>query len=426
MEKGYKEYQKTDLPWIEKVPKHWKWLRNKNLLIERKDCVGQRKNNFILLSLTKQGVIIRDIESGKGKFPKDFDTYKVVDIDDMIFCLFDVDETPRTVGISKHKGMITGAYDVFRVQNIVLNYVYYYYLAFDNLKAFKPLYSGLRKVIPLPIFMSLKTPVPPKAEQDQIVRYLDWKTGEIDRFIKQQTIKINFLEELRAKQIDEFVTSGLSDSINKKVSHADWMGKVPTNWEEYRLKNLFTETNLRSLDGKEPHLSMSQKRGLVTDDEVIERTLLSESYIGAKICEKEDLVLNRLKAHLGVFALAPILGVVSPDYTVLRIDKKKVIPRYLEYLLKSNACRKELAIRVRGIVEGFWRLYTEDLGSINICIPPINEQAKILDAIVVFDEKIESMIGSIQKEIMLLEELRTKLIADVVTGQIDVRDVVVP
>ena len=203
------------------------------------------------------------------------------------------------------------------------------------------------------------------------------------------------------------------------------MGEVPTYWTEYRLKNLFREINVRSEQGLEPHLSMSQKKGLVTDDKDIERRLLSESYAGAKICEKDDLVLNRLKAHLGVFALSPIKGIVSPDYTVLRLNDK-VIPKYLEYLLKSNACRGELTVRVRGIVEGFWRLYTEDLGAIPICIPSIEEQKDILNEIIVIDGRVDKLIKAVQEELDLIMEYRTKIIADVVTGQTDVRNVVIP
>ena len=143
---------------------------------------------------------------------------------------------------------------------------------------------------------------------------------------------------------------------------------------------------------------------------------MSESYAGAKLCEKDDLVLNRLKAHLGVFALVPMKGIVSPDYTVLRINAKRVIPKYLEYLLKSNACRRELVTRVRGIVEG----------EIPVCIPNTEEQKAILEVILEKTNNIDEMISGINKEIILVEELRTKLISDVVTGQVDVRNVKIP
>lgn len=92
------------------IPSHWEVKKNKFLLSERKAVVGKDAPNFKLLSLTLQGVILRDMENPKGKFPAEFDTYKQVAPDDLIFCLFDVEETPRTVGLAKHHGMITGAY----------------------------------------------------------------------------------------------------------------------------------------------------------------------------------------------------------------------------------------------------------------------------------------------------------------------------
>ena len=104
---------------------------------------------------------------------------------------------------------------------------------------------------------------------------------------------------------------------------------------------------------------MSQRSGLVPSHLLETRTLTSESYAGGKLCAVNDVVLNRLKAHLGVFALSRHVGVVSPDYTVLRPIASQS-PKYFEYLLKSPICRGELRTRLKGIVEGFWRLYTDD------------------------------------------------------------------
>ena len=132
--------------WIGDIPEHWRIERNKNLLIERKDMVGEDKS-FQLLSLTLNGVIVRDMGAG-GKFPAEFNTYKKVYPNNLIFCLFDIDETPRTIGISVHTGMITGAYDIFSVipEQVIAEWVYYFYFAVDQRKALKPYYTGLRKV----------------------------------------------------------------------------------------------------------------------------------------------------------------------------------------------------------------------------------------------------------------------------------------
>ena len=124
--KAYSNYSATPLPWLPQIPSHWSLARNKNIFQEAKEIVGDNANAYPLLSLTKKGIILRDVSSGKGKFPKDFNTYKIVKPGDMAFCLFDIDETPRTVGLSNFDGMLTGAYTIFHVSNINPRYAYYY------------------------------------------------------------------------------------------------------------------------------------------------------------------------------------------------------------------------------------------------------------------------------------------------------------
>lgn len=166
---------RTGLPWLPKVPSRWRMMRNKDFLDETKDVVGDKSKEYTLLSLTTKGVIPRDVNSGKGKFPSDFSKYKIVTKGDIAFCLFDIDETPRTVGLAPMDGMLTGAYSIFHVHNINPRYLYHYYLTLDDLKALKPLYTGLRKTIGSDVFASVKIPLPSAKEQQSIVSYLDWQ-----------------------------------------------------------------------------------------------------------------------------------------------------------------------------------------------------------------------------------------------------------
>ena len=133
--------------------------------------------------MTKQGVIIRDLSENKGKFPKEFNAYKIVEPNDIIFCLFDVDKTPRTIGLSYNHGMITGAYDVFKIRRAQHDFILYYYLSIDDKKALRPLYKGLRKVVPLPVFLSSKIFLPPLPEQQAIASYLKDKTTKIEQYV---------------------------------------------------------------------------------------------------------------------------------------------------------------------------------------------------------------------------------------------------
>lgn len=422
----YESYQPMGLPWLSQVPQHWSISRNKNVFEESKETVGENFSQYTLLSLTLRGIIPRDVSSGKGKFPQSFDTYKKVDVGDMAFCLFDIDETPRTVGLSAHQGMLTGAYNIFHVKNINPQYINYYYLSLDMAKAMKPLYTGLRKTIGIDKFMGTKIPVPPCEEQNQIVRYLDWQTSKINRLIAAKKQQIQVLKEQQQKLICEVITKGLHSDVDYKDSHIAWIGDIPSHWSTIRCKYLFRERDERSKEGTETHLSMSQKYGLVPDSQLDERRMLSESYAGGKLCYQDDLVLNRLKAHLGVFALAPQFGVISPDYTVLIPNTERIIPSFGEMVLKSALCRRELRVRVRGIIEGFWRLYTDDFYTIYLPVPPIEEQKEIMQYIDDQSKKTAALENALNREIELLHELRTRLISDTVTGQIDVRSIEVP
>ena len=424
--KKYESYQPMGLPWLSQVPQHWSISRNKNVFEESKETVGENFSQYTLLSLTLRGIIPRDVSSGKGKFPQSFDTYKKVDVGDMAFCLFDIDETPRTVGLSEHQGMLTGAYNIFHVKNINPKYINYYYLSLDMAKAMNPLYTGLRKTIGIDTFMGTKIPVPPREEQNQIVRYLEWQTSKINRLIAAKKQQIQVLREQQQKLICEVITKGVHSDVGYKDSHIAWIGDIPSHWSAIRCKYLFRERDERSKEGMETHLSMSQKYGLVPDSQLDERRMLSESYAGGKLCYQDDLVLNRLKAHLGVFALAPQFGVISPDYTVLIPNTERIIPSFGEMVLKSALCRRELRVRVRGIIEGFWRLYTDDFYTIYLPVPPIEEQKEIMQYIDAQAKKTAALENALNREIELLHELRTRLISDVVTGQIDVRSIDVP
>ena len=192
--------------WIGDIPQHWTIKRNKNILIERKGIVGE-DHSFKLLSLTLNGVIIRDLDAG-GKFPAEFSSYKIVSPNNLIFCLFDVDETPRTIGLSSHSGMITGAYDIFDVNLSIAipQWVYYFYFAIDQRKALKPFYTGLRKVVKAQKFADIHIPIPSIKEQKTIVAYLDEKCAKIDAILEKINTEVERLKELKRSLINEVVT----------------------------------------------------------------------------------------------------------------------------------------------------------------------------------------------------------------------------
>ena len=333
----------------------------------------------------------------------------------------------QRVALVPSTGIITSAYICLRPRNSVNYRFYTYYLkALDALKVFNGLGTGIRLTLSYDSIKNMVLPLPPREEQDQIVRYLDWQVSKINRLIAAKRKEIALLHEQHKRRISEAVLHGNDDGCCQKDSGVEWIGMIPEHWSVIRCKYVFTERDERSIAGEEEHLSMSQKYGLVPDSKLDERRMLSESYVGGKVCYKNDLVLNRLKAHLGVFALSPQKGVISPDYTVLIPNAERILPTYGEAVLKSDLCRRELRIRVRGLIDGFWRIYTDDFNTIVIPLPPLKEQEQIMKHLSALNNKFTALKQRLEQEINILHELRTRLISDVVTGQVDVRSIKVP
>ena len=229
--KHYPDYKPVDSYWFSQVPSHWDITKNKFILELDKNVVGDRWTDFTLLTMGKSGVSVRDLDGG-GKFPESFDTYQEVKPNHLIFCLFDLDETPRTVGLSSLYGMITSAYDVFQCKNeIEPRFINYFYRSIDDVKGLKPYYTGLRKVVRSDTFLGINFFLPPLSEQKQISDYLDRKTQQIDDLIEKTERKIELLKEQRSSLINQCVTKGLDPNVEMKDSGVEWIGEIPEGVE---------------------------------------------------------------------------------------------------------------------------------------------------------------------------------------------------
>jgi len=419
----YPTYKDSGIEWLGQIPTHWDLLRNKIFITEHDNVVGQDAYKYTLLSLTKQGVIQRDIESGKGKFPKEFDNYKIVESGNIIFCLFDVDETPRTVGLSSIDGMITGAYNVFSIKGINSQFYYYYFLAVDEAKALRPLYSGLRKVVKTERFAGLRIPVPPKEEQRQIVAYLDYKSNKINERICQREKELQTLSELKQAEIAAVVTRGLNPNVPMKESGIEWLGKIPAHWEVRKIKNCLQERSEKGYPN-EPILCATQSRGVIPQDMYDNRVVVvNKDFDKLKLVKSGDFVIS-LRSFQGGIEYAYYQGIISAAYTILT-PKDKRNSEYFKHLFKSHDFIQLLQTCVTGIREGQNINYAM-LAKHFIPIPPIEEQQKIVLYIKNRLYVIDEYIAKLKAEINYLQEYKQRLISDVVTGKVDVRGVEIP
>jgi type I restriction enzyme S subunit len=418
----YPRYRRLELPWLDAVPEHWEMIPNRALMQEQRKVVGKTAADHILLSLTLAGIIPRNMETPKGKFPAQFNTYKIVNPDDLVFCLFDIDETPRAIGHSKLKGMITGAYDIFTPRGYAnARYLYHYYLFIDEGKQLKPLYTGLRKTIQRGVFASLKAPYPPPDEQAAIVRFLDHVNRKIDGFIRAKRKLIGLLNEQKQVIIHHAVTRGLNPNVFFKPSGIPWLGDIPAHWDTPLNQRIFRE-KIRPHNGRpELQLSLSQRDGLIATSEMQERSLQTSSYDNWKVTLPGDLVLNRFKAHLGVFFCATLRGIVSFHYGVFA-PRVKLQTKYFELLFHTAPYRTIYAGRSNGMTVGLQNLSNQNFYNVRAIAPPVQEQAEIVAFSETATAHLNVAIARTKREIGLMQEYRTRLTADIVTGKLDVRE----
>lgn len=203
-----------------------------------------------------------------------------------------------------------------------------------------------------------------------------------------------------------------------KDSGVKWIGEIPSHWGCIKIKHLLKERVEKSADGIGEPLSMSQKFGLIPTSQMDIVPNAATSYIGAKHTHKGDMVLNKLKAHLGVFALSSYDGLVSPDYAVY-YGTGRADMEFLEYLFKTPLYVSEFIKKTTGVAIGFNRLYTDDLFSISAHYPPLYEQQAIVDYLKDKTLKIEQYFSARERERELLDSLKQSEIANIVTKGLD-------
>ena len=265
-------------------------------------------------------------------------------------------------------------------------------------------------------FGNFALPYPDYQIQIEISNYLDGKCAQVDTLIANVKAQIEKLKAYRQSVITEVVIKGLDPTVPMKDSGVEWIGEIPAAWDTVRVKQLLRERKERSAEGKEEPLSMSQKVGLVPTKTLDAIPNPASSYVGAKLAFVNDLVFNKLKAHLGVFSVSKYDGLVSPDYAVY-YSTGVVDLKYLEYLFKTPQCISEFSKRSTGIAAGLTRLYTDGLFAIECPLPPKDEQQAI---VAYLDEKwtqIDRLIAIKQAKIEKLEQYKRSLIYEYVTGK---------
>lgn len=263
--------------------------------------------------------------------------------------------------------------------------------------------------------------IPPLAEQEQIVRYLEDKTSKIDAYVSEKEKEILLLQELKQKTIADAVTKGLNPDVKMKDSGISWIGEIPEHWEVKQLRSfltLFTEKG----HGDAQLLSVTREQGVIErdkDDKDENHNFVPDDLSGYKYIEKGDFAINKMKAWQGSYAVSNYDGIVSPAYFTCKL--KGVNKDFFSKAIRSRAYVPFFTQYSKGIRVGQWDLNPNALKSIPFFLPPADEQRAIVSYIEEKCQKIDSLTTELQSEIDYLKEYKQRLIADCVTGQVNVQ-----
>lgn len=436
---AYPTYRRTDLNWFECVPESWAILRTKQmfrLVIER----APENNQMELLSVyTHIGVRPRKSLEQRGNKASTTDGYWVVKKGDII--CNKLLAWMGAIGVSHYEGVTSPAYDILRpVKSCNTDYYHFLFRTKKYLQQFKLRSRGImdmRLRLYFDQFGQIPIPVPPRPEQDQIVAYLRAQDAHIVRFIKAKRELIKLLTEQKLRIIDHAVTRGLDAAVALKPSGIEWQGEVPEHWEISRLRACIKtiRAGVWGSDPSDKNLSdqlvcvrvadFDMEKLAVGTSKLTVRAVSQNERSGRLLCSG-DILLEKS----GGGEKTPVGRVVA-----FTLDKVSVCSNFLARLVpNTELVRSAFLLTVlnhlhaRRIVipyikqtTGIQNLDSTAYFKLGIALPSLNEQDEILQVLARDCKPIEEAIQRANEEIKLIREYRDRLIADVVTGQVDVR-----
>ena len=417
-----REMKDSGIEWIGVIPSHWKVSKIKQV-IRWKSVKGQP--DLPVLSLYRDyGIIPKDSRDDNHNVTSlDTSSYKVVECGDLV--INKMKAWQGSLAVSEYNGIVSPAYHICQItsKNICKKYLHYLLRDASYLPEYMRLSTGLRVGqwdLSFDDFKNIPFLLPPLAEQERITAFLDAECAEIDTVLEKTRASIEEYKKLKQAVITQAVTKGIRGDRPMKNSGVEWIGDIPAEWDVIRVKQLLKERNERSKEGKEGPLSMSQKVGLVPTKFLESIPNMASSFVGAKLAYVDDLVFNKLKAHLGVFSVSRYDGLVSPDYAVYCSTGKSNL-KYLEYIFKTPQCIGEFRKKSTGIAAGLMRLYTEGLFSIYLPYPALSEQEEIAEYLNERCAGIDALIVKKQQYLIEIENYKKSLIYEYVTGKKEVK-----
>lgn len=421
------EMKDSEIKWIGNIPKHWEVHPVYSYFSERKNKnrLGKEQN---LLSLSYGNIIKKDINSNGGLLPESFNTYNIIEENDIIIRPTDLQNDKRSLrtGLVKEHGIITSAYIDMKPKKEVNSHYFHYLLhSYDIQKVFYNMGNGVRQALNFSEFSKLMVFAPPLKEQNKIADFLDEKCAEIDSISAEIQEQVDTLEEYKKSVITEAVTKGLNPNAEMKDSGIEWIGQIPKGFEIKRIKHIgiyrngLTYSPTETVDEKDGTLilrsSNVQNGKIVLDDNVY----VSSSIPKRLMVQKDDILIcsrNGSRELIGKNAI--IENDIIASFGAFMMIYRCVSPKYMYYILNSNIFSYYLGSFFTSTIN---QLTGSNFGNMKIVYcNDISSQNEIVDYLDSKCLKIDGAIKDKQKQLEILDEYKKTLIYEYVTGKKEV------
>ena len=439
--KPYSSMKDSGVAWLGRVPAHWSALSGRACFRENNRANFDLREKTVL-SLSYGQIKIKPPEKLHGLVPVSFESYQIVNPLEIIVRPTDLqnDKVSLRFGLSRHRGIITSAYLCLRtIDSVMSKFGYLLLHAYDLKKMFYGLGSGLRQNLDWTDFKNLPCFVPPPLEQAAIVRFLDHADRRIRRYIRAKEKLIALLEEQKQAIVHQAVTGRIDVRTGQpypayKPSGVEWLGNIPAHWEVRRLRSI-AEMRVSNVDKLEKDDERAVRLCNYTDVYKNDRIQAGMPFMRATATADE---IKRFRLHtgdvlitkdseawndIGVSSLVESTAndlVSGYHLALLRPITQKVSGAYLHRALSSAGIADQFYVGANGVTR--YGLSQNAIKSVCVPIGPFCEQTAIVCFLDETIATIDDGVARARRQMHLLREYRTRLIADVVTGKLDVRE----
>lgn len=419
-----REMKDSGVVYLSGIPVHWQAhpvyyyfgeRKNKNVLLQEQN----------LLSLSYGRIVRKDINTAEGLLPASYNTYNIVEKDDIVIRPTDLQNDKRSlrIGLVKERRIITSAYiALMPIRPLSSSFFAYQLHALDVEKVFYNMGNGVRQGLNFSEFSRLMVYEPPMPEQQRIAAYLDTKCSEIERISSDIQSELETLEEYRNSIISEAVTHGLDSSAPMKESGTRWCPMIPAHWQTTNPKALFYLRNQRAFPG-ERQLTASQKHGIMYQDEFMELegqqvVTVEKDFSILKHVEPNDFVIS-MRSFQGGLEYSEVSECISSAYVMLIPNADMVYPPFWKWFFKSSKYINAIQSTTNLVRDGQAMRYANFV-MVPLFIIPMDEQQRIAEYLNDRVAQIDAILAEKRAQLATLEEYKKSLIFEYVTGKKEV------